>query len=62
MTAYGALVDIARVARGGRANQCFRGKDIVFDGRERLLFHQRHVLEGCGVKDDTRRVREKNFI
>ena len=44
------------------ADEGLRAEDVVGDGGEGLLFQQRDVLEGGGVKDDARRMRGEDFV
>ena len=42
--------------RSGGAGEDFCGEDVVGDGGERVLFHERNVLEGGGMEDEARGV------
>jgi len=52
----------ARAMRSGNPNENSAAEDVVLDRRQRMFFHQRHVLEGCGVIDNARRVMKKNLF
>jgi len=52
----------AGVMRGGGAGEGFCGEDVVGDGGERMLLHQRDVLECCGVEDDGRGMRGEDVF
>jgi len=52
----------AGAMRGGDAGQRLRGEDVVGDGGERMLLHQRNVLEGRGVEDEARCVRGEDVF
>ena len=54
--------DEARAVGGSGHGQGFRGEDVVGDGGEGLLFHERNVLEGGGVEDDAGTVSGKDVF
>jgi len=45
-----------------RPHQVLGAQDVVGHGRQRMLFHQRHMLEGGGVEDQLRRMGGENLI
>ena len=52
----------AGVMRGGGAGEGFCREDVVGDSGERMLLHQRDVLECCGVEDDGRGMRGEDVF
>lgn len=43
---------LVHMARDGGMRQSAGTEHIVFDGREGILFHQRNMLQSCGMEDN----------